>query len=117
MADEIKQTTPPASNPAPVPAPAPAARNFSRQNDGFRPIRKGFGGGRRGESNDGFETKMLDLARVTRVTGGGKRMSAFSISEEMARAEKHALLHPRRRIPLWLWQAAVVALALCVVLR
>ncbi len=74
MADEIKQTTPPASNPVPA-STAPAARNFTRQNDGFRPMRKGFGGGRRGESNDGFETKMLDLARVTRVTGGGKRMS------------------------------------------
>ena len=45
-----------------------------RNTDGFRPVRKSFGS-RRGDSNDGFETKMLDLARVTRVTGGGKRMS------------------------------------------
>lgn len=37
----------------------------------------GFGGGRFGKDriNDGFDSKLLDLARVTRVTGGGKRMS------------------------------------------
>jgi len=43
------------------------------RDDGFRPIRKRFGQ-RRGEVNDGIDTKLLDLARVTRVTGGGKRM-------------------------------------------
>ena len=38
------------------------------------------GGGRRGgfrgreKVNDGFESKLLDLARVVRVTGGGKRL-------------------------------------------
>ena len=46
---------------------------------GFGGQRKpGFGrGGGFGKDrpNDGFETKLLDLARVTRVTGGGKRMS------------------------------------------
>jgi small subunit ribosomal protein S5 len=41
--------------------------------DGFRPIRKSFGG-RSGMVKDEFETKLLDLARVTRVTGGGKRL-------------------------------------------
>src|SRR3989338_291542 len=41
---------------------------------GFRPVRKGFGS-RRQEANDGIDSKLLDLARVTRVTGGGKRMS------------------------------------------
>jgi small subunit ribosomal protein S5 len=39
----------------------------------FRPARRGFG--RRMEVKDGFDSKLLDLARVTRVTGGGKRMS------------------------------------------
>ncbi len=44
-----------------------------RNTDGFRPVKKfGFG---RNDSKDGYETKLLDLARVTRVTGGGKRMS------------------------------------------
>lgn len=40
--------------------------------DGFRPVKK-FGFGKNVEK-DGLETKLLDLARVTRVTGGGKRM-------------------------------------------
>ncbi|MEK7664325.1 MAG: 30S ribosomal protein S5 [Patescibacteria group bacterium] len=42
------------------------------QAGGFRPIRKM----RHGKSfvRDEFETKLLDLARVTRVTGGGKRL-------------------------------------------
>jgi len=34
--------------------------------------RRGFGG--RERVNDGFESKLLDLARVVRVTGGGKRL-------------------------------------------
>ena len=43
---------------------------------GFKPVRgAGFKhGGGRDFKNDGFESKLLDLARVTRVTGGGKRM-------------------------------------------
>ena len=41
--------------------------------EGFRPVRKSFG--RPGAFKDEFDTKLLDLARVTRVTGGGKRMS------------------------------------------
>ncbi len=45
-----------------------------RNSDGFRPVRK-FGSGGRNAVNDGIDTKLLDLARVTRVTGGGKRMS------------------------------------------
>ena len=45
----------------------------SQKDDGFRPVRK-FGS-RPGAPKDDFETKLLDLARVTRVTGGGKRMS------------------------------------------
>jgi len=44
---------------------------------GFRQIRRpGFGraGIGRDRIRDEFETKLLDLARVTRVTGGGKRL-------------------------------------------
>jgi len=44
--------------------------NTNREKDNrgsFRPVRK--------FDKDEFETKLLDLARVTRVTGGGKRMS------------------------------------------
>ena len=45
---------------------------------GFRHMRRpGFGraGFGRDRQKDEFQTKLLDLARVTRVTGGGKRMS------------------------------------------
>lgn len=41
------------------------------QSGGFRPMRK-FSGSR--FEKDEYETKLLDLARVTRVTGGGKRL-------------------------------------------
>lgn len=47
------------------------------KNDGFRQARRpGFGraGFGRDRAKDEFETKLLDLARVTRVTGGGKRL-------------------------------------------
>ena len=69
MAEEIKNTTNIADTKAPV---------KTDDTGGFRPIRKfgsGGRGGRRGEVNDGTDSKLLDLARVTRVTGGGKRMS------------------------------------------
>src|SRR3989338_7385887 len=45
----------------------------SKNNDGFKPVRKFFG--KSGIVKDEYETKLLDSARVTRVTGGGKRMS------------------------------------------
>src|SRR5437870_133147 len=61
MVDQKKQTMP------------PQTRNTARPDDGFRPQRRGFG--RKQEVNDGIDSKLLDLARVTRVTGGGKRMS------------------------------------------
>ena len=48
-------------------------KDSGKSQDGFRPLRKGYG--RRNEVNDGIDSKLLDLARVTRVTGGGKRMS------------------------------------------
>jgi len=48
-----------------------------QRNSGFRQRRPGFGraGVGRDRQKDEFQTKLLDLARVTRVTGGGKRMS------------------------------------------
>jgi len=53
-----------------------------QRNDGFRQgprggQRPGFGraGFGKDREKDEFQTKLLDLARVTRVTGGGKRMS------------------------------------------
>lgn len=45
----------------------------SQKDDGFRPIRK-FDSVRGRAAKDEYETKLLDLARVTRVTGGGKRL-------------------------------------------
>lgn len=44
--------------------------------DFHRPRRPGFGraGAGRDRQRDEFQTKLLDLARVTRVTGGGKRL-------------------------------------------
>jgi|SRR3989344_3790271 len=68
MAEEIKKHN---NTPADT-------KNVAKPDDasgGFRSLRKFGFGGRKGEVNDGFETKLLDLARVTRVTGGGKRMS------------------------------------------
>lgn len=59
MAEDTKAKTP-------SPSKAPS------RGDGFRPIRKSFGG--RQAVRDEYETKLLDLARVTRVTGGGKRL-------------------------------------------
>jgi len=79
MAEEIKQ-----NNGGFVPIPTgeqPVADNRGqRNNGGFRQQggqrRPGFGraGAGRDKPRDEFETKLLDLARVTRVTGGGKRM-------------------------------------------
>lgn len=51
----------------------PKAKDSDKTDDGFRKVRK-FGM-RRGEVlRDEYDTKLLDLARVTRVTGGGKRL-------------------------------------------
>lgn len=70
MAEEIKNQKP--------------ANVAKSDNKDFRPLKKpGFGGsgGRprrsgsgRDRQKDEFQTKLLDLARVVRVTGGGKRM-------------------------------------------
>lgn len=57
--------------------PAPN-RAGGQRNSGFRQTRRpGFGRGGgfgRDRQKDEFQTKLLDLTRVTRVTGGGKRM-------------------------------------------
>lgn len=50
----------------------PTGRGFSGGFGGSRGPRRGFGG--KEKANDGFESKLLDLARVVRVTGGGKRL-------------------------------------------
>ncbi|MBI3631344.1 MAG: 30S ribosomal protein S5 [Candidatus Staskawiczbacteria bacterium] len=50
----------------------PAGRGFGGGAGGSRGPRRGFRGKER--VNDGFESKLLDLARVVRVTGGGKRL-------------------------------------------
>lgn len=51
--------------------------NTEVKDQGFKQVRRPFsGGGRFGKDRpkDEFDSKLLDLARVTRVTGGGKRM-------------------------------------------
>ena len=65
MAEEIKQ-----KNTANTKGPA-------KETGGFKQSRRhGFGraGVGRDVPRDEFESKLLDLARVTRVTGGGKRL-------------------------------------------
>jgi small subunit ribosomal protein S5 len=87
MAEEIKQNDPkvtPKANDGFVPIPTgeqPVQNAGARQGQrggGFGQNRRpGFGraGVGRDRQKDEFQTKLLDLARVTRVTGGGKRMS------------------------------------------
>jgi small subunit ribosomal protein S5 len=84
MVEETKQNEfkpiPTGEDTAKTAGPAPRGyqgqgqRGGSGQGQNRRPGfgRAGFGKDR---PKDEFETKMLDLARVTRVTGGGKRMS------------------------------------------
>jgi len=85
MAEEIKKepnfTGKPNDGFIPIPTgeqPAPSEGARGHGNSGFRQTRRpGFGrtGFGRDRQKDEFQTKLLDLARVTRVTGGGKRMS------------------------------------------
>ncbi len=96
MAEEIKQEIkktddgfkpiPTGPTEQPVAPRQPAGRQGFGQGQGQgQGQRGGFGQNRRpgfgragfgkDRPKDEFETKMLDLARVTRVTGGGKRMS------------------------------------------
>lgn len=91
MADEIIKETPKNDGFVPIPTgtdqptsnqgarPGQRAGGFGQNQRGGQ--RSGFGGGHGGSRfgkdrpKDEFQTKLLDLARVTRVTGGGKRMS------------------------------------------
>ncbi len=81
-----KQATPadavapaPASKTAPAARKAPPSRGGNNRNSGGgnkgRDSRGSRGRGRRPREVQEFEQKILDLARVTRVTAGGKRMS------------------------------------------
>ena len=49
-------------------------KQFTRPNDGFRKVGRFNSRNNSGFARDEYETKLLDLARVTRVTGGGKRL-------------------------------------------
>jgi len=93
MEEEIKKET--AAQPEAKPEPVKKSDGFVPIPTGDQPQEKGrrattgFERGARGGSRPGFrrsglgrdrqkdefQTKLLDLARVTRVTGGGKRMS------------------------------------------
>jgi len=82
MTEEIKKENP-KPNDGFVPIPTGEQPSTDRgdgkgqRSGGFRQRRPGFGraGFGRDRQKDEFQTKLLDLARVTRVTGGGKRMS------------------------------------------
>jgi len=88
MAEETKKETPTGDKkandgfvPIPTGSDQPARNDGAGQGQrrgGFGQQRRpGFGraGVGRDRQKDEFQTKLLDLARVTRVTGGGKRMS------------------------------------------
>jgi small subunit ribosomal protein S5 len=89
MAEETKIKSNDGFVPIPTgetPAPKGDAGFKGQRGGGFGPAsrqggqnrRPGFGRagvGGRDRQKDEFQTKLLDLARVTRVTGGGKRMS------------------------------------------
>jgi len=86
MAEETQKETPkvnPKPNDGFIPIPTgeqPQSRpgvDRGQRSGGFKQRRPGFrrAGAGRDRQKDEFQTKLLDLARVTRVTGGGKRMS------------------------------------------
>jgi len=82
MVEETKQKTNDGFVPIPTgEQPEPQKGNGQRNEGGFRQRRPGFGraGVGRDKPKDDFQTKLLDLARVTRVTGGGKRKSFRAI--------------------------------------
>lgn len=81
-------TAAPTPAPAPVASSAPAAAPFTRDSRGSQGgDRRGPGGGsRRPSSRDGrprvkpeFDTKIINIRRVTRVASGGRRFS-FSVA-------------------------------------
>ena len=66
----------------PIPTGEQQDSRQGQKSAGYRQIRRpgfGRGGAGRERPKDEFQTKLLDLARVTRVTGGGKRMSFRAI--------------------------------------
>lgn len=73
--NQQKPATPAATAPAAAPANRPFAGRGQRQGGGNRPggRREGGRGGRFDEPKE-FDQRNLELARVTRVTKGGKRM-------------------------------------------
>jgi len=90
MAEEIKKEIPKAKTSdgfVPIPTGEQPARSdapgqgqrgrggFGQQGGARRPGFSRGGGFGKDRPKDDFQTKLLDLARVTRVTGGGKRMS------------------------------------------
>jgi len=87
MVEEIKKEEVKANDGfVPIPTGETSVDNVQGPKKGLFNGRQGFGGprkpgfGRGGgfgkdKPKDEFQTKLLDLARVTRVTGGGKRMS------------------------------------------
>lgn len=80
--EEIKKNAPIGGNkekPAASTVVIEKASTVEKQDGGFKQVRRGrpgFGRAGFGRSavRDEFESKLLDLARVTRVTGGGKRL-------------------------------------------
>jgi small subunit ribosomal protein S5 len=87
MTEEIKKPVSPGQggeekNNEFKPMPTGEEQKPAEKQGGFKPVGKGGprrpGFGRAGfgkdRPKDEFETKLLDLARVTRVTGGGKRL-------------------------------------------
>lgn len=87
MIEEIKKDLPTQSVdkkdgfvPMPTGEDASAKKGAGQKPSGFRRgskgLRPGFGraGFGKDRQKDEFQTKLLDLARVTRVTGGGKRL-------------------------------------------
>ena len=86
MAEEIKkEAVKPSDGFKPIPTGPTEERPSAPRGFGQGQNKGGFGQNRRpgfgragfgkDRPKDEFETKLLDLARVTRVTGGGKRMS------------------------------------------
>lgn len=75
MEEKQTQSTPPAAAAKPAAAASTGSRAPRRTGGGGAPPRRSGGGSGRRDERSEFEQKILDLARVTRVTAGGKRMS------------------------------------------
>lgn len=81
--ETIKKQEKPKDGFTPIPTDEQSAqKEANNTKEGFKKNRRpGFGraGFGKDRPKDEFQTKLLDLARVTRVTGGGKRMSFRAI--------------------------------------